>query len=68
MTSKGRSKFTFEGNTSITIPNSTEMITTRDAGQGNVTFLAGGAVVIHAQIHMVQKMEAKMLQVILLNT
>jgi hypothetical protein len=52
MTSEGRVQFTFEGNTSITIPNSTEMITTIDAGQGNVTFLAGGAVVIHAQIHM----------------
>ncbi len=52
MTSEGRVQFTFEGNTSITVPNSTEMITTIDAGQGNVTFLAGGAVVIHAQIHM----------------
>jgi hypothetical protein len=39
MTSEGQVEFTFEGNTTITLPNSTEMITTRDTGQGNVTFL-----------------------------
>jgi hypothetical protein len=46
-------QFTFEGNTTITVPNSTETITTRDTGQGNVTFLpGGGANVIRGQIHM----------------
>jgi hypothetical protein len=46
-------QFTIEGNTSITVPNSTETITTRDTGQGNVTFLpGGGANVIRGQIHM----------------
>jgi hypothetical protein len=52
MTSEGQVEFTFEGNTTITLPNSTEMITTRDTGQGNVTFLPRGGAVIHAQIHM----------------
>jgi hypothetical protein len=46
-------QFTIEGNTTITLPNSTETITTRDTGQGNVTFLpGGGANVIRGQIHM----------------
>ena len=46
-------QFTFEGNTTITVPNSTETIATRDTGQGNVTFLpGGGANVIRAQIQM----------------
>jgi hypothetical protein len=46
-------QFTFEGNTTITVPNSTETITTRDTGQGNVTFLpGGGANIIRAQIQM----------------
>jgi hypothetical protein len=46
-------QFTFEGNTTITLPNSTETIRTRDTGQGNVTFLPrGGANVIRGQIHM----------------
>ena len=52
MTSEGQVEFTFEGNTTITLPNSTEMITTRDTGQGNVTFLPRGGAVIRAQIHM----------------
>jgi hypothetical protein len=51
MTSEGV-QFTFEGNTTITVPNSTETITTLDTGQGNVTFLPGGGAVIRAQIHM----------------
>jgi Cu/Ag efflux protein CusF len=45
-------QFTIEGNTTITSENSTEMITTRDTGQGNVTFLPGGANVIRGQIRM----------------
>src|SRR5215216_5189604 len=46
-------QFTFEGNTTITLPNSTETITTRDSGQGNVTFLpGGGGGAIRGQIHM----------------
>ena len=46
-------QFTFEGNTTITVPNSTETIETMDTGQGNVTFLSvGGANVIRAQIEM----------------
>jgi hypothetical protein len=52
MTSEGQVEFTFEGNTTITLPNYTEMITTRDTGQGNVTFLPRGGAVIRAQIHM----------------
>jgi hypothetical protein len=51
MTSKGV-QFTFEGNTTLTVPNSTETITTLDTGQGNVTFLPEGGVSIRAQIHM----------------
>lgn len=46
-------QFTFEGNTTMTVPNSTETITTRDTGQGNVTFLpGGGASLIRVQINM----------------
>lgn len=49
-------QFTFEGNTTITLPNSTETITTSDTGQGNVTFLpgeeGGGSGAIRGQIHM----------------
>jgi hypothetical protein len=47
-------QFTFEGNTTITLPNSTETIMTRDTGQGNVTFLPGegGGGAIRGQIHM----------------
>jgi hypothetical protein len=47
-------QFTFEGNTTITLPNSTETITTSDTGQGNVTFLpGGGGSAIRGQIHMI---------------
>jgi hypothetical protein len=53
MTSETQVQFTFEGNTTITVPNSTETIKTVDRGQGNVTFLPeGGGVVIRGQIHM----------------
>jgi hypothetical protein len=53
MTSQTQVQFTFEGNTTITVPNSTETIKTIDRGQGNVTFLPeGGGVVIRGQIQM----------------
>ena len=45
-------QFVFEGNTTITSENSTEMIRTMDTGQGNVTFLPGGANIIRGQISM----------------
>jgi hypothetical protein len=53
MTSQTQVQFTFEGNTTITVQNSTETIKTIDRGQGNVTFLPeGGGVVIRGQIQM----------------
>jgi hypothetical protein len=36
-------QFTAEGNTTITLPNSTETITTRDTAEGTFSFLPGGA-------------------------
>jgi hypothetical protein len=41
----------FEGGTTITLPNSTETITTRDTGEGLITSLPGGGV-IRGQIQM----------------
>lgn len=41
----------FEGSTTITLPNSTETITTRDTGEGLITSLPGGGV-IWGQIQM----------------
>lgn len=41
----------FKGTTTITLPNSTETITTRDTGEGLITSLPGGGV-IRAQIQM----------------
>jgi hypothetical protein len=41
----------FEGSTTITLPNSTETITTRDTGEGIITLLPGGGV-IRGQIQM----------------
>ena len=47
------SQFIFEGNTTLTLPNSTETIITSDTGQGNVTVLPGGGVAfIRGQLHM----------------
>jgi hypothetical protein len=46
---------TFEGSTTITLPNSTETITTRDRGEGIITFLPGGGegrAFAHGQIHL----------------
>jgi hypothetical protein len=52
MTGEGQVQFTFEGNTTIAVSNSTETIMTMDTGQGNVTFLLGGGAVIRGQIQM----------------
>jgi hypothetical protein len=53
MTSEGQVQFRFEGNTTITLPNSTETITTRDTGEGTFSFLPGGAAGSpRGQIHM----------------
>jgi hypothetical protein len=41
----------FEGSTIITLPNSTESITTRDRGEGIITFLPGGGI-IRGQIQL----------------
>jgi hypothetical protein len=41
----------FEGSTTITLPNFTQTITTRDAGEGIITLLPGGGV-IRGQIQM----------------
>jgi hypothetical protein len=41
----------FEGSTTITLPNTTETITTRDRGEGIITFLPGGGV-IRGQIQL----------------
>lgn len=46
-------QFTAEGNTTITLPNSTETITTRDTAEGTFSFLPGGAAGSpHGQIQM----------------
>jgi hypothetical protein len=41
----------FEASTTITLPNTTESITTRDRGEGIITFLPGGGV-IRGQIQL----------------
>jgi hypothetical protein len=59
-TSEGRVDFTFEGNTTITPPNSTETIMTRDTGQGNIThLLGGGGNIVRMQIHMTTEDESE---------
>ena len=46
-------KLTFEGSTIITLsPSSTEPITTRDEGEGILTFLPGGGGILREEIHM----------------
>ena len=42
MTDETQTQFSFEGNTTITLPNATETITTRDTGEGTFRFLPGG--------------------------
>ena len=44
-------QISFEGSTTITLPNSTETIITRDTGEGIITFFPGGGVG-RVQIHM----------------
>jgi hypothetical protein len=53
MTNETQAQFTFEGNTTITLQNSTEEVTTRDTGEGTFSILPGehgGS--IRGQIHM----------------
>jgi hypothetical protein len=46
-------KLTFEGSTMITFPpGSAEPITTRDEGEGILTFLPGGGGILREEIHM----------------
>jgi hypothetical protein len=46
-------KLTFEGSTMITLsPSSAEPITTRDRGEGILTFLPGGGGILREEIHM----------------
>jgi hypothetical protein len=44
-------QITFEGSTTITLPNATQPITTRDRGEGIITFLPGGGN-LRAQLHL----------------
>jgi hypothetical protein len=47
-----QAQFSFEGNTTITLPNATQMITTVDTGEGTFSFLPGGGGSSIGQIHM----------------
>ena len=49
MTSETQVRFTFRGNTTITVPNSTETVNTTDRGRGSLTFLAGSDGIIRGQ-------------------
>jgi hypothetical protein len=49
MTSETQVRFTFRGNTTITVPNSTETVNTTDRGRGSLTFLAGNDGIIRGQ-------------------
>jgi hypothetical protein len=51
MTNEGQVEFTFEGNATITVQSTEMILTIRDTGQGNVTFLPGGGVVIRVQFY-----------------
>ena len=42
-TGEMQAQFSVEGNTTIAVPNATEMITTRDTGEGTFSFLPGGS-------------------------
>jgi hypothetical protein len=53
MTSETKVRFTFKGNTTITIPNSTETINTKDRGRGSITFLTGGGGAIAGKIRLI---------------
>jgi hypothetical protein len=43
MITETEAQFSVEGNTTITLPNSTETITTRDTGEGTFSLLPGGS-------------------------
>jgi hypothetical protein len=47
-----QAQFSFEGNTTITLPNATQTITTVDTGEGTFSFLPGGGGSSIGQIHM----------------
>jgi hypothetical protein len=42
-TSEMQAQFSIEGNTTIVVPNATEMVTTRDTGEGTFSFLPEGS-------------------------
>ncbi|HKH85628.1 MAG TPA: hypothetical protein VKA40_03690 [Nitrososphaera sp.] len=53
MTDETQEQFSFEENTTITLPGTTQTITTRDTGQGTFSLLpGGGSGTVHGQIHM----------------
>lgn len=53
MTDETQPQFTFEGNTTITLPNSTETIITQDTGEGTSSILSGdNAGSLRGHIHM----------------
>jgi hypothetical protein len=49
MTSETQVRFTFRGNTTITVPDSTETVNTTDRGGGSLTFHAGSDGIIRGQ-------------------
>lgn len=53
MITETEAQFSFEGNTTITLPKATETITTRDTGEGTFSLLqGGGGGSVRGQIHM----------------
>src|SRR5215218_1517828 len=53
ITDEIQAQFSFEGNTTITLPNATQTITTVDTGEGTFSFLpGGGGGAPRGQIHM----------------
>jgi hypothetical protein len=52
ITDEIQAQFSFEGNTTITLPNATQTITTVDTGEGTFSFLPGGGGSSIGQIHM----------------
>ena len=53
ITSETQVRFTFRGNTTIAVPNSTETINTTDRGRGSVNFLPEGGGVIRGQFRSI---------------
>jgi hypothetical protein len=52
MTSEKQVSFTFKGNTTITVPNSTETINTTNRGLGFITFLTGDDISIRGRFRL----------------